>query len=391
MLSPALLCTLWLYVVAEGRDQGLRHVIPAFWDAAEDSRLALPSGVPVSVSAFLQASARLPKDFFKQLLYGVADELEKTPETQHWKGRQVFAVDGQKLNVGRWPELQAAFGVAEGAHCPQVLLSALVNVVTRTPIDYEVDSALHAGEREHYLRMLPSIPAGSLVILDRGYPSHEVIQETKAAGVDFLMRVSALNSFKAVTAFAESGEDETYARITPPAGSDATWTSMRVRLVRIQGPNGPAFFMTSLKRRDVAHGEIADLYHQRWESEEFFKLFTSEYAGQGQFRSRSELGIRHEIGALMLFLAMSRTLATLADEYVEEPDMFVSQKGAVLVMRRSLLAILLEQQLSRMLDAIRLALVRALRTLDERRPDRSFERRSFRPRLKWGPTGRVGA
>lgn len=393
VLSPELLTTFLLFMVAEGRGLGLRHVVLDFWDRARASGVLLPSDEPVSASAIGQARQRLPEDFFHQLLHRVADEIDGRAAARRWQGRRVYAVDGQKLNVGTWPELKEAFGVAEGSHCPQVLLSVMVDVLTRTPIDFEVDGRLDTGEREHFLRMLPSVSAGDLMILDRGYPSHEVLQEMTAAGVDFLIRVPASNSFREVSDFVRSGKSEAFVTISPPEGADPAWHDLDVRLVRIERPDGPAYFLTSLTSPDISVGDIDALYHLRWQSEEFFKLFTSEYAGQGQFRSRTASGIRQEVGALTLFLAITRVMATAADHLVEDADaeVFVSQKGAVLSFRQNLIAILLDDRPDRVLARITATLQRMLRTLDRRRPGRSYPRRSYRPRPKWGPSGRVGA
>ena len=86
--------------------------------------------------------------------------------------------------MGTWPDLKDEFGVAEGSYSPQLLMSTMVDVFTRVPIDYEVDSRLHVDERAHLLRMLPSVDPEDLVILDRGYPSHETLQELTSAGIE---------------------------------------------------------------------------------------------------------------------------------------------------------------------------------------------------------------
>lgn len=390
-MTPELLTTFLLFMVAEGADRGLRHVVLDFWDRAQASGLPLPSADPVSASAIGQARQRLPEDFFQQLLQCLASETEGGAAASRWRGRRVYAVDGQKLNVGTWPELKDAFGIAEGSYCPQVLLSVMVDVLTRTPVDYEVDGRLDVGEREHLLRMLPSVSRGDLVILDRGYPSHEVLQEMAAAGIDFLVRVPVSNTFKEVADFARRGESESQVTISPPNGSAPEWHDLDVRLVRLERGDQSVYFVTSLPSGDVAAKDIDELYHLRWQSEEFFKLFTSEYAGQGQFRSRTASGIRQEVGALTLLLAITRVMATLADQEVTDAETFVSQKGAVLSFRQNMLAILLNDRPNEVMAGITRALNRMLLTLDRRRPGRSYPRRSFRPRPKWGPSGRVGA
>ncbi|MFT7670449.1 MAG: hypothetical protein ACI8X5_003158 [Planctomycetota bacterium] len=162
-------------------------------------------------------------------------------------------------------------------------------------------------------------------------------------------------------------------------------------MTRVESPSGPAFYISSLDQEEVSVDDIAELYHMRWEVEEYFKLFTSEYVGQKQFRSLSVQGVRQEVAALTLFLAMSRLLAAAANEAIEDPDEFASQKGAVLTLARFLTRILLEPDPERARAAVERAIKRVLMTRDRRRPGRSYVRRLFKPTPKWGAGGRRGA
>jgi len=129
----------------------------------------------------------------------------------------------------------------------------------------------------------------------------------------------------------------------------------------------------------------------RWESEEYFKLFTSEYIGQKQFRSTSAQGVIQEFGALTLFLAISRLFAAAAEESIQDPEEFASQKGAVLTLAAFLTRILLDPDPRTAKSTVHRAIQRLLLTRDRRRPGRSHPRRSFKPTSKWNATGRRGA
>jgi hypothetical protein len=75
----------------------------------------------------------------------------------------------------------------------------------------------------------------------------------------------------------------------------------------MRAPDGvESFFITTLRRSDFSRRQLRELYHMRWEAEEFFKLLKSPYIGQGQFRSKSPVGIKQEIHALVLYLAVAR-------------------------------------------------------------------------------------
>jgi len=376
-------------MVSNGNDRGIRHVLLDFWEQADDFGLDLPTDKPVSASAICQARGRLNPDLFRDLLYALSNEAcdDVGPlSDRRWHGRRVFAIDGAKINLRRSPDHERAFGVPKSAHSPQALMSQLVDVCARTPIDFEFDG-FRSSEREHALRMLDSLDAGDLLVLDRGYPSHEILQACAAAGLDFLIRVPVSHTFGVIDEFRESGKVDAMAVIKPPLDGDSEWKDLEVRLTRIESPNGPAFYISSLGQKEVSVADIAELYHMRWEVEEYFKLFTSEYVGQKQFRSMSVQGVLQEVAALTLFLAMSRLLAAAANEEIEDPDEFASQKGAVLTLARFLTRILLEPDPERAQAVVRRAIERVLLTRDRRRPGRSYVRRSFKPKPKWGAGG----
>ena len=390
MLSPELLVTFMLYAAADGNRRGVRHLLPDFWEHAADHGLPLPTGEPVSASAICQARQRLSADVFRDLLYDLScapADGQARFQGRRWRGRRVYAVDGAKINVRKAPDLEAAFGVPSGAHCPMLLMSTLVDVCLRMPVDVEV-SGYRGSEREHLLRMLDSVDRGnSLVILDRGYPSHEILQACTQAGIDFLVRVPASHTFAVVDSFRQSGASDTIMTLDVPRNAAPEWRPLQVRLTRIEGPDGPAFYISSLDQEEISTADIAELYHMRWEVEEYFKLFTSEYVGQQQFRSTSAQGVIQEIAALTLFLAISTLLADAADSTLTDLDEFPSQKGAVLTLARYLTRILLDPNPNTGQAILARAIRRVQFTRDRRRPHRSHPRRSFRPRSKWGPSG----
>ncbi len=356
----------------------------------------IPDCGPVSASAICQAKSRLDVGLFRNLLYALDEEGSAVcggRTTDRWKGRRLLAVDGAKINTRRSYELERKFGVPTGAHCPQFLMSTMVDVLSRTPLDFKV-SSFRSSERDDLLGMLESTEEGDLILLDRGYPAHEVLQQLVAGKLDFVIRLPISNTFKAVDEIRASGKYDAATVVTPPEGSDPTWKPLPVRIVRIDGPGGnedPNFYVTTLSESVASIKEIGELYHLRWESEEYFKAFTSEYIGQGQFRSKTARGVEQEVAALTLFLAMSRLLVRAATEKDDNPETFVSQKAAILTLQKYLVRMLLCARPELGIEAARRATERTRQTRDRRRPGRSHPRRSFKPRPKWNPRGRNGA
>lgn len=378
-------------MVADGNRRGYRHLLDAFWDEARSHGLDLPTEEPVSAPSFCTARHKITPDLLRHLIHEIAStSLETAFESQRWHGRRVFAVDGTKINLQRSPDLEYAFGVPNEAYCPQVLMSLLIDVCAKAPVDLQI-SGFASSERDHLFDMLPSLATGDVLVLDRGYPSHEVLQVLVQERIDFLIRVPSTHTFAAIDELRESGSDDGLFCIEPPEGSPPDWERLTLRIVRIKAPDGSeSFFVTTLRRTQFSRKQLRELYHLRWEAEEFFKLFKGPYIGQGQFRSKTPDGVRQEIHALVLFLLIARLLMVTAAKATNIGFESLSQKSAVLGLAAYVTRLFLSAEQDFRLRQLHALLHRIVRTRDKRRPGRSAPRRSFRPRPRWGPAGRIG-
>lgn len=382
-----------MFMVADGNKRGYGHLLDAFWDEARSYGLPLPTEFPVSAPSFCTARHKITSDLLRHLIHEISstffDESAEEPE-RRWHGRRVFAVDGTKINLQRSEELDAAFGTPDGCYCPQVLVSVLLDVCAKAPVDLQV-SGFASCERKHLLEMLPSLDRGDVLVLDRGYPSHEIFQTLVQSEIDFLVRLPSSHTFAAIDELRESDGDDYLFYVDPPDGSPPEWKRLVLRAVCLRAHNGTeSFFFTTLLRSDFSRKQLRELYHMRWEAEEFYKLFKGPYIGQGQFRSKSVAGVEQEIHALVLFLAIARVLmATAAKASGAEYDS-LSQKAAVLGLAAYVTRLFLADDEGFAVCELRRLLQRIVRSRDERRPNRSFPRRSLKPRLPWGASGRLG-
>ncbi len=391
-LCPELLTALVLYMVADGNRRGYEHLLDAFWDDARSHGLPLPTLTPVSAASFCTARPKITPSLLRHMLHEIAEHAfeDGASVPRRWHGKRVFAVDGTKINLQRSDDLHRKFGTPQGAHCPQVLVSVLLDVCAKLPMDLEV-SSFTGNEREHLLAMLPSLEAGDLLVLDRGYPSHEILQDLSLAGIDFLIRVPCANTFAVIQELQDSGDTDRAFQLQPPQGSPSHWTRLDLRAVKITGPDGTAcFFITSLQQGKFGLGQLAELYHMRWDVEEFFKVMKGPYIGQGQFRSKMPTGVLQEIHALILFLALNRVcMAAAADASGRDHDS-LSQKAGVLGLTAHITRILLAPDEHSALRQLDLLLQRIARIRHTKRPGRSFPRRSLRPARRWAACGRRG-
>lgn len=392
-LSPELLVTLLLYMVGDANRRGYRHLLEAFWDEARAHGLPLPCEQPISAASFCEARPKITPQLLKHVLHelAVGAFAPRSVCQQRWHGRRVFAADGSKLNLRRSDELRRAFGAPHDANCPQALVTVLFDVCAKLPVDVEV-APYASGERVQLLTMLESLEAGDLLVLDRGFPSHEIVQALVSRGVDFLMRLPACHTFAVVDELRDGRANDLLVTIRPGKGSPERWTPVQLRAVKLRTPNGSeSYFLTTLRREEVGAKDLAKLYHLRWEVEEYYKLFKSEYIGQGLYRSTSQSGVLQEIHALVLLLAITRLCMSAAAKASGSVYDDVSQKGAVLATAAHLARLLLAPTPGRALREVEALLRRIARVREPRRPGRSHPRRSYRPARRWGPTGRPGA
>jgi hypothetical protein len=391
-LSPDLLVTLLLYMVGDANRRGYSHLMDAFWDEARSFGLELPGDKPVSKSAFSAARAKITPQLMRSLIHGASDAFDsKFGQDLRWFGRRVFAIDGSKVNVQRGEDLARAFGVPSGAHCPQVLVSTLFDVIAKVPHDLVI-APYATSEREELVGLLDRVKQGDVLVLDRGYPSFEILWMLQDAGIDFVIRVPVSSTFKAVDDLIYSGGDDCRILIEPPAGHPMRDRGpIEVRAIRITTPDGePTIIVTSLRRCEFSIGDIRDVYHRRWEVEEFYKLTKGDYLGQGQFHAKSPNGVRQEIHAVALFVAVTRYLMAAAAKEHDVAYEELSPKAGVLGFAAYVTRILLAcgpEHVAPVLDQL---FRRIIRTRDTKRPGRRQPRRSFKPSRKWAPGGRRG-
>jgi len=394
VLTPELLLTLLLFMAGDGRDRGYRHVLDAFWSDASASGVPLPTEAPISASAFCQARAKLSPKFIRRILHGVNERFDSTfSDNALWRGRRVLAVDGTGLNLQRSDDLLRAFGKLDSAYCPQATISTLTNVMSMSPVDVAV-GRYKASERDLLLREhLPHLNAGDIVLLDRGYFGFEVFKSLLDAKVDFVARVPASGTFAEVIEFVNSNGRDRIIEIGPTrrSGYPSDEPPLRLRLVRSKRDGEDCLFVTSLMKKDgYSLADIEELYRLRWKAEEHYKAFKSAYMAQEQLHSRTASGVRQEILAISLFHALSRYFLAAAARHVDAPYEQLSNKAACLALADSLVRLFLahEPDAARWLREL---LVRIARVRQKPRPNRSFPRRSYKPRRRWGPRGRSRA
>jgi hypothetical protein len=114
-----------------------------------------------------------------------------------WNGYHVFAVDGSYLQLPRVDALRKEFGVRGGGNQPSAGVSVLYDVLHGWVLDPTIvhTNMNERTECEKHIRFLceklPHIAEKSILTLDRGYPSLDLLEKLQESGLKFVARCSS--------------------------------------------------------------------------------------------------------------------------------------------------------------------------------------------------------
>lgn len=260
---PALIAAL---LSANQRPQ--QRLIDDFFAALSGSSLPVRL---LSDRGFAKTRAQLDPAALHQLNAELVAQADQLGLVSRWRGLRVVAGDGSVLS----PALRRCH-VKRAAIEPNHRLFALFLPGAELLLHAEISSYQEA-ERAQLMRSLDRLnPDHDVLVLDRGYPAHWLINALDARGLKYVMRCDAM-SFAAVRAFIRCDADEALVDLGHPRRRDVKrWAvsaqSPRVRLIRQISPSGQIrVLMTNVGDEIAPADAFAALYHQRWRIEEAFK------------------------------------------------------------------------------------------------------------------------
>lgn len=390
ILSLRVMLTLILYMVADAGRRGYKCLLDQFWADCRKCGIELGSDWPVTTAAFCKARKKIPSEMILALVHHAAEQFDLYfGHDFRLHGHRVFAVDGTKTQVTRSDELFDALGWHGSGYNPQMLVSTLYNVISKVPHDLRV-APTHCSERAELCEMLDSLRAGDILTLDRGYPSFQLLTELNNRNVHFVMRLPS-STFAAVVRFVADGGTDGWVTISPPSNLRPTHAPMKVRVVvqpRVDGK--PVILITDLDESEFSWVEMGDIYHMRWEAEEFYKLEKGDYLGQKQYHAKTLEGVKQEVYGVALFISVTRGFTAAAKEASGVPYRHLYQKTAILAAADCITQLMLEERQGELNEVVQHLIARIARDVVPPRPDRSYPRRSYRPRPRWTPRGKRG-
>jgi len=270
-----------------------------------------------TASAMTQARRRLGPGPLRELFFLLRGPF---PGAARWRGLLICAIDGTIMTVADSPANLAVYARQRGGRngdsgYPMLRLLALVACGTRTIID-AVFGPLSAGETTCTPRLLPSLHAGMLLLADRNFAAGWLAAKIAATKADFLIRVRTGNGAPKLPVLQRLPDGSWLSRF---GGVRVRVIDAEITITTSTGycTDGCRLITTLTDAARYPAGDLAVLYHERWEIETAYLELKSTILGGRVLRARTPEGIEQEIYALLVTYQALR--AAIADATLTAP------------------------------------------------------------------------
>ena len=274
------------------------------------SKLGWMWGDAPSAAALCKARKKLTEQHRRQAFQATYDACSTARECPEftYKNMLVVALDGTCLSLPNSKVLRKTFGCASNSKkkAKQAVAGLMVlwDVSSQQPLAHKLVPYKHC-ERTVGATLFDSIPQGSLLITDRGFPSFEICANLTQRKQPFLIRVP-LSFCRESNAFVQSDETDSIVLLPPrkiPNRPKAPAPDyIQVRLIKVPLPKGKvAIFATNLMAEDGHSAtELGQLYMTRWRIETAFREMKIWHCLENLSAKHVE-GIEQEVTAAFIF------------------------------------------------------------------------------------------
>lgn len=180
----------YMYAILQNSKTSLQAGLNAFFDTYKKGE------TECTKQAFSKGRQRIKVEAFQELSQTVVENFYKKAELSNWKGYQLFGIDGTRLNLPCTKELDEIYGAqtSQGAPQVQVLVSCVYDLLHGIIVD-TCFAPCRSSERDAAMAMMADFHVKNVknpvFIMDRGYPSAELLNAIVTNGHKFIIRYSS--------------------------------------------------------------------------------------------------------------------------------------------------------------------------------------------------------
>jgi hypothetical protein len=291
---------------------------------------------PVTAGAWTHARSKLKHSAFIELNQQTVLPMAQEQPLRRWRGHRLFGHDSSVLRLPESAELAEVFGRVEvtnqmgatGTAYPQARLSVLYDLLNRLGVDTRLEPS-RIGEVSLAVEQSAHVPAGEVVLNDRGYSGFTYLAEHQQRGVYVVGRCST-GSFECAQAMFRSNRAplSVVTKIYAPADQRKHLRArglpleLKVRFVSVRLSTGEleVLVTTLLDAQKYPTEEFLELYHYRWKHETFYHALKSRLDLEN-FSGQTPEAVRQDVHAAVLLSNLETLLTQPAQEAVRQSSL----------------------------------------------------------------------
>lgn len=267
-------------------------------------------------SAFSMKRQTIKSDFFRDMLKTLVEEFYKSDAVKKWRGYVLMACDGSRLALPNVNELGEHYGwyhTTQGENLYPtakacVFYDTLNNITVYAKVEDKDEDEKYSFE--NYFRDAVSLTGSrTIMLLDRGYFSYNVIYLMIKNNVKFVMKAKKLPW---TSEFVSSGRKQQTMTVKPgrytSICSNPEWAlepekELTVRLVRFEHPDKSVDVLVTNLTSDemVSASDVIALYRMRWPVETGYGIYKNDEALELFSTFRVDGIVQDFYGAAILF------------------------------------------------------------------------------------------
>ena len=245
----------YVYAIIQNTKSSLQIGLNAFLDAHKKGQ------IEYSKQAFSKGRQRIKPEAFQELFQAVVLKFYEKAELASWHGYHLFGIDGTRLNLPCTDELAELYGVQSSNGAPQVqaLVSCVYDLLNGIITDVRFANC-RSSERDAAEDMIASFQLKQVerpvFVMDRGYPSAELIDAIIRMGYKFVMRCSTEFVRNMNLPEQDNIIEHKFAKLKKP---------VKIRILKVALSSGEIeYLVTNIFDYNISLEDFKWVYRKRW-------------------------------------------------------------------------------------------------------------------------------
>lgn len=245
----------YIFAIIKGTKTSLQASIYTFFEAHRKEQ------IEYSKQAFSKGRQRIKWEAFQELFQATVDKFYEKADCATWRGHHLLGIDGTRLNLPNTNELMKIYGAhaPQGAPQVQALVSCLYDLLNGMIVDVRI-AGCKSSEQNAAKEIIQTFNntriCNPVFIMDRGYPSAELIDMIDQTNYKFVLRCK--KDFLGKAKFPEQDNIliHQFGKLKHPT---------KIRVIKVQlSPENTEYLLTNLFDSDITVDDFSELYHKRW-------------------------------------------------------------------------------------------------------------------------------